>query len=119
VITLVRFFLCVSELKVFFNHTLDDLLQLHQVGCGSYHYWGRPTSFARSCLFLGTRLRAGRIGVHAACSEGAKKFRVGTVCRTVFTAADAAVAAGFFEVRAASLLLDVCSSELLGNLPPQ
>jgi hypothetical protein len=27
----------VSKLKVFFNHTFDELLQLHQVSCGSYH----------------------------------------------------------------------------------
>jgi hypothetical protein len=40
------------ELKVFFDHTLQLLLQLNQVSGRRYDYWGQPTCFARNYLLI-------------------------------------------------------------------
>jgi hypothetical protein len=54
----------VTELKVFFDHTCELLLQLNQVSCSCIHYWGRPTCFSRNRLSLWIGLRTGRAGNH-------------------------------------------------------
>jgi hypothetical protein len=39
-----------TELKVFFDHTLQLRLQLNQTSGTREYYWGRPTCFARKYL---------------------------------------------------------------------
>jgi hypothetical protein len=40
------------ELKAFFEHTLQLILQLNQVSGRRWDYWGRPTCFTRNCVLI-------------------------------------------------------------------
>jgi hypothetical protein len=106
----------VSELKVLFNYTLDDLLQLLQVGCGNYDYWGGlpVLSGVVSSWGLASVLEESVSMLDAL--RGAKKFRVGTVLVVVFTAAESAVCTAFFKVGVDSL--ELCRLRLLTSLKP-
>jgi hypothetical protein len=74
-----------TELKVLFYHAFQLLLQLNQVSCGGYNYWGRPACFARNCSSCGVA-SVPEVSVSISVAlRGVKKFRVTT---SLFKAAD-------------------------------
>jgi hypothetical protein len=92
-----------TELKGFFDHTLQLCLQLNQVSGRRLDYWGRPACFARNCLLIFCGLGTGGVGVHVRCPEGGENISGDDFLGEIFKVGDVSVCtAAFFEVPSVS-----------------
>jgi hypothetical protein len=95
----------VTELEIFFNHTFDYLLQLHQVSGSCNHYWGWSSCFPGTASSCGVASALEESVSMVAALRGAKKLRRTTTFVGVCTASDAGVGTAFLEVVAVSSVL--------------
>jgi hypothetical protein len=70
--------LVLQNSRVAFYHIFQLLLQLNQVSCGCWHYWGRPICFARNFLLMWHDLVPEVSVPISVFLMGVKKFRVTT-----------------------------------------
>jgi hypothetical protein len=108
-----------TELKVFFDHILQLLLQLNQVSGRRWDYWGRSICFARRTSSFDLASVPEKSVFMSAALRVAKKLRVATSLEKVFKEGDESFCtATFFEVPAVPSVARRFRFRTLGNHPP-